>query len=69
MFKQDMGALIQTNQAKQVIHKYKYEQELSNWLLEIKSEAFIEIKGQKNEGGNGIDDSASEDQTEEDQAS
>jgi len=55
--KQDMGALIQTNQAKQVIHKYKYEQELSNWLLEIKSEAFIEIKGQKTE------DRAEEDQT------
>lgn len=46
---QDMGALIQTNQAKQVIHKYKYEQELANWLQEIKSEAFIEIKGEKAE--------------------
>jgi peptidyl-prolyl cis-trans isomerase SurA len=44
--KQDMGALILANQAKQVIHNYKYESELSNWLLEIKSEAFIEIKGQ-----------------------
>mgnify|MGYP000111976034 CR=1 FL=1 len=43
--KQDMGALIQSNQAKQVIHKYKYESELSNWLLEIKDEAFIELKG------------------------
>ena len=43
--KQDMRALIQSNQAKQVIHKYKYESELSNWLLEIKDEAFIELKG------------------------
>jgi len=44
--KQDMGALIQTNQAKRIIHKHKYEKELSNWLLEIKGEAFIEIKGE-----------------------
>ena len=44
-----MGALIQTNQAKQVIHKHKYEKELTNWLLEIKGEAFIEIKGLKKE--------------------
>ena len=44
--KQDMGALIQTNQAKRIIHKHKYEKELSNWLLEIKGEAFIEIKSE-----------------------
>jgi peptidyl-prolyl cis-trans isomerase SurA len=43
---QDMGELIQSNQAQQVIHRRKYEEELSNWLLEIKSEAFIEVKGQ-----------------------
>jgi peptidyl-prolyl cis-trans isomerase SurA len=66
--KQDMGALIQTNQAKQVIHKYKYEQELSNWLLEIKSEAFIEIKGQKTEDESNAKSSNSEDPTEEDQS-
>jgi len=65
--KQDMGALIQTNQAKQVIHKYKYERELSNWLLEIKSEAFIEIKGQKIEDESDTDNSNAEDQIEEDQ--
>jgi len=64
--KQDMGALIQTNQAKQVIHKYKYESELSNWLLEIKSEAFIEIKGQKTKDESDIEDNASKDQIEED---
>lgn len=41
---QDIGALIQANQAQQVIHRRKYEEELANWLLEIKGEAFIEIK-------------------------
>lgn len=44
---QDIGALVQANQAKQVIHRRKYEEELANWLLEIKGEAFIEIKGEK----------------------
>jgi peptidyl-prolyl cis-trans isomerase SurA len=63
---QDMGALIQTNQAKQVIHKYKYESELSNWLLEIKSEAFIEIKGQKSEDENNAQNSKPETPKEED---
>lgn len=41
---QDMAELIQTNQAQQVLHRRKFEEELSNWLLEIKGEAFIEIK-------------------------
>lgn len=41
---QDMGELIQTNQAQQVLHRRKYEEELAFWLLEIKDEAFIEIK-------------------------
>ena len=57
--KQDMGELIQTNQAKQVIRQYKYERELSNWLLEIKSEAFIEIKGQQTDKN--TEDPATED--------
>ena len=43
---QDMGDLIQTNQAQQVIHRRKYEEELAHWLLEIKGESFIEIKGE-----------------------
>jgi peptidyl-prolyl cis-trans isomerase SurA len=41
---QDMGELIQTNQAQQILHRRKYEEELAFWLLEIKDEAFIEIK-------------------------
>lgn len=45
--KQDMGEMIQTNQAKQVIYRRKYEEELANWLLEIKGEAFIRIKGEE----------------------
>jgi len=42
----DMGNMIQANQAQQVIHRRKFEDELANWLLEIKGEAFIEIKGE-----------------------
>ena len=41
---QDMGELIQTNQAQQVLQRRKFEEELANWLLEIKGEAYIEIK-------------------------
>ena len=44
---QDMGDMIQTNQAQQVLHRRKYEEELSHWLLEIKHEAFIDIKDPK----------------------
>lgn len=44
---QDMGEMIQTNQAQQVLHRRKYEEELSHWLLEIKHEAFIDIKDPK----------------------
>ena len=40
----DMGELIQKNQAQQVIRRRKFEEELANWLLEIKGEAFIDIK-------------------------
>jgi len=41
---QDVGDIIQTNQTKQVIYRRKFEEELASWLLEIKGEAFIEIK-------------------------
>jgi peptidyl-prolyl cis-trans isomerase SurA len=41
---EDMGEMIQTNQAQQVLHRRKYEEELAHWLLEIKNEAFIDIK-------------------------
>lgn len=44
---QDMGEMIQTNQAQQVLHRRKYEEELAHWLLEIKHEAFIDIKDAK----------------------
>lgn len=44
---QDIAALVQSNQAKQLIHRRKYEEELANWLLEIKGEAFVEIKDPK----------------------
>jgi peptidyl-prolyl cis-trans isomerase SurA len=40
----DMAELIQNNQAHQILHRRKFEEELANWLLEIKSEAYIEIK-------------------------
>lgn len=42
--REDIGAIVQTNQARQVIHRRKYEEELANWLLEIRSEAFVSIK-------------------------
>jgi len=50
---QDVGERIQINQAKRVIHRRKFEEELSNWLLEIKSEAFIEIKQRGLKQGDG----------------
>lgn len=46
---QDMGEMIQTNQAQQVLHRRKYEEELAHWLLEIKHEAFIDIKDPKHQ--------------------
>lgn len=44
---EDVGEMIQTNQAQQVLHRRKYEEELAHWLLEIKHEAFIDIKDPK----------------------
>ncbi len=44
---EDIGALMQSNQARQVIHRRKYEEELANWLLEIRSEAFVSIKDER----------------------
>jgi peptidyl-prolyl cis-trans isomerase SurA len=41
---QDIGAMLQANQARQVIQGRKYEEELSKWILEIRSESFIDIK-------------------------
>ena len=44
---QDVGALVQSNQARQVIRRRKYEDELASWLQEIKAEAFIEVKDER----------------------
>jgi len=46
---QDIGALVQANQARQLIYRRKFEEELVLWLQEIKSEAYIEIKDEKYE--------------------
>lgn len=45
--KQDVGAMLQANQARQVIQRRKYEEELAIWLQEIKGEAFIEFKDER----------------------
>ncbi len=44
---QDIGALVQANQARQLIYRRKFEEELVLWLQELKSEAFIEVKDEK----------------------
>ncbi len=41
---QDMGEEMQANQARAVIRKRKFNEELSNWLRELRSQAFIDIK-------------------------
>lgn len=40
----DMADLIQNNQAQQILHRRKFEEELANWLLEIRNEAYIDVK-------------------------
>lgn len=42
--KEDVGVQLQENQARQVIHRRKYEEELVSWLREIRGESFVEIK-------------------------
>lgn len=44
---QDVGALVQSNQARQVIQRRKYEEELVAWLQEIRSEAYVAIKDER----------------------
>jgi peptidyl-prolyl cis-trans isomerase SurA len=44
---QDIGAMVQANQARQLIYRRKFEEELVLWLQELKSEAFIEVKDEK----------------------
>jgi len=41
---QDLGEEMLTNQARSVIRKRKFNEELSNWLRELRSQAFIDIK-------------------------
>lgn len=41
---QDMGEEMQTNQARATIRQRKFNEELQNWLREIRSQAYIEIK-------------------------
>lgn len=41
---EDLGNRIQANQARQVIHRRKYDEELNLWLREIREEAYIEFK-------------------------
>ncbi|WP_198343081.1 peptidylprolyl isomerase [Oleiphilus messinensis] len=40
----DLGEEIQASQAREVLQQRKYEIELQKWLLEIKGEAYIDIK-------------------------
>lgn len=41
---QDMGEEMKTNQARATIRQRKFNEELQNWLREIRSQAYIEIK-------------------------
>ena len=41
---QDMGEEMQANQARSSIRQRKYNEELQNWLREIRSQAYIELK-------------------------
>ncbi len=51
---QDVGAEMLTNQARQILHRRKFEEELSNWLLEVKGESYIEIKGEQAHDDNAV---------------
>lgn len=44
---QDMSELIQSNQARQLIYRRKFEEELVLWLQELQGEAYIDIKDEK----------------------
>lgn len=44
---QDVSAEMQAAQARQVIQRRKYEDELANWFQEIKGESFIEVKDER----------------------
>jgi len=40
----DVGDKVQASQARQILHRRRYERELQSWLGEIRDEAFVEIK-------------------------
>lgn len=40
----DIGDLVQANQARQILHRRRYEEELQSWLGEIRDESYIELK-------------------------
>jgi len=40
----DIGELVQANQARQILHRRRYEEELQSWLGEIRDESYIELK-------------------------
>ncbi|WLQ13898.1 peptidylprolyl isomerase [Hahella aquimaris] len=40
----DIGERLMASQARQVLHRRKYEEELQNWLNEIRDEAFVQLK-------------------------
>ena len=40
----DMGEEMQENQARSIIAKRKFDEELTNWLRELRSQAYIDIK-------------------------
>jgi peptidyl-prolyl cis-trans isomerase SurA len=41
---QDLGEEMQENRARAVIQKRKFNEELTNWLREIRSQAYVDIK-------------------------
>ncbi len=41
---EDLGSQIQANQVRQILHRRKYEEELTLWLVQIREEAYVEIK-------------------------
>ena len=40
----DIGQQLQENEARQVLHRRRYEEELQLWLAEIRDEAFVQVK-------------------------
>ena len=58
--KQDVTDANRESQARQAIYQRKFEQELQNWLREIRDEAFVEFKGEYSDlNANNEDENAS----------